>query len=325
MNDLFHKLYTSFLKEKIDPESFRGFKDSLNRLPDEELSDEMETYWMNNKDYPPLEIRRKQRIRKNIRKQIRPSDKRFFTPKLRLTGVAAIIALLSLSVWNIISVKTASPEDIFMAEVPAKNRVYLTLPDKSNVKLNSESLLSYHYEKGKRIAELKGEAYFEIARNERYPFIVHVGKLNIEVLGTSFNVSSYNESDFIETTLIEGSIRLYDSENPTETYTLKPSQKAIYSKTDGKINLQETDKVKETAWTHNALVFESEKLSTVFKRIERWYGVKIELLCPEIANDLITGSFKDEQLPYVMEALKMQYGFNYTISGNKVTINKSNN
>ena len=62
----------------------------------------------------------------------------------------------------------------------------------------------------------------------------------------------------------------------------------------------------------------------MFQKIERWYGVHIDLLCPEIANDQISGSFKDEQLSYVMEALKFQYGFNYEITGNNVTINKSN-
>ena len=65
-------------------------------------------------------------------------------------------------------------------------------------------------------------------------------------------------------------------------------------------------------------------MGSVFQKIERWYGVHIDLLCPEIANDQISGSFKDEQLPYVMEALKFQYGFNYEITGNNVTINKSN-
>lgn len=143
-------------------------------------------------------------------------------------------------------------------------------------------------------------------------------------VGTCFNVYSYEENDFVETSLIEGSVRLYDSKSPSESFILKPSQKAIYSKNNGKISFHNTDNVKETAWTQNHLVFESEKLGSVFQKIERWYGVHIDLLCPEIANDQISGSFKDEQLPYVMEALKFQYGFNYEITGNNVTINKSN-
>ena len=171
---------------------------------------------------------------------------------------------------------------------------------------------------------MKGEGYFQVSKDRKHPFVVQVGNLNIEVLGTCFNVYSYEENDFVETSLIEGSVRLYDSKSPSESFILKPSQKAIYSKNNGKISFHNTDNVKEIAWTQNHLVFESEKLGSVFQKIERWYGVHIDLLCPEIANDQISGSFKDEQLPYVMEALKFQYGFNYKIIGNNVTINKPN-
>ena len=165
-----------------------------------------------------------------------------------------------------------------------------------------------------------------IFRFQRYETSVcRAGRqLEYRSVGTCFNVCSYKENDFVETSLIEGSVRLYDSKSPSESIILKPSQKAIYSKNNGKISFHNTDNVKETAWIQNRLVFESEKLGSVFQKIERWYGVHIELLCPEIVNDPITGSFRGEQLPYVMEALKIQYGFDYEITGNKVTINKSN-
>ena len=93
--------------------------------------------------------------------------------------------------------------------------------------------------------------------------------------------------------------------SPSESFILKPSQKAIYSKNNGKISFHNTDNVKETAWTQNHLVFESEKLGSVFQKIERWYGVHIDLLCPEIANDQISGSFKGRNnFRMIMEALK---------------------
>ena len=243
----------------------------------------------------------------------------------RIVVAAAVIAVLSVTAWNFSLLhELQNANSSFLAEVPAGDKVQLTLPDKSSVKLNSESSLSYAYVNGKRVARLKGEGYFQVSKDRKHPFVVQVGNLNIEVLGTCFNVYSYEENDFVETSLIEGSVRLYDSKSPSESFILKPSQKAIYSKNNGKISFHNTDNVKETAWTQNHLVFESEKLGSVFQKIERWYGVHIDLLCPEIANDQISGSFKDEQLSYVMEALKFQYGFNYEITGNNVTINKSN-
>ena len=274
----------------------------------------MEAFWDENTVYPSMEVGRKREIHRRLRLQIHP-------PKIsirwsRIVVAAAVIAVLSVTAWNFSLLhELQNANSSFLAEVPAGDKVQLTLPDKSSVKLNSESSLSYAYVNGKRVARLKGEGYFQVSKDRKHPFVVQVGNLNIEVLGTCFNVYSYEENDFVETSLIEGSVRLYDSKSPSESFILKPSQKAIYSKNNGKISFHNTDNVKETAWTQNHLVFQ---------KIERWYGVHIDLLCPEIANDQISGSFKDEQLSYVMEALKFQYGFNYEITGNNVTINKSN-
>lgn len=323
MTDLFKKLYTQFLERKTDRRSFKDFKESLNELPDEELAGNMETYWLENDHFPPMNIQHKEDIRNKIRKQINPRKKKPAIKWYRIAAAIAIITLLSVTAWNISVMNNQEASAPFLAEVPSGNKVQLTLPDKSSVKLNSESSLAYTFEKGKRMVQLSGEAYFHVSKDKEHPFVVQVGDLNIEVLGTSFNVRSYNDNDQIETSLVEGSIRLYDSKFPAEAFILKPNQKAIYSG-NRQISVYDTDNVKETAWIHNNLVFESEKLSTVFHKIERWYGVKIDLQCPEIANDRITGSFRNEQLPYVMEALKIQYGFDYEIAGNNITISKSN-
>ncbi len=323
MTELFDRLYSQFLRGKINRQEFRSFKESLNHLSDQELSERMESFWNEHTVYPSLEVGRKQEIQRRLRSQINPSKTSIRWS--RIVAAVAVVAVLSVTAWNFSLLhELQNGNASFLAEVPAGDRVQLTLPDKSSVKLNSESSLSYAYVGGKRIVRLEGEGYFQVSKDTRHPFVVQVGSLNIEVLGTCFNVCSYKENDFVETSLIEGSVRLYDSKSPSESIILKPSQKAIYSKNNGKISFHNTDNVKETAWIQNRLVFESEKLGSVFQKIERWYGVHIELLCPEIVNDPITGSFRGEQLPYVMEALKIQYGFDYEITGNKVTINKSN-
>lgn len=323
MEDSFQKLYIEFLNGKISPDRFEEFKKQLNNLPDAELAKSMEEYWLSREDHPALDAVRKQRIREKLYTQTRPAKKQLSVRWYRVAIAAAVAVLFTVAVWNLAKMNTSPMQEPFLAEVTGNSKVELTLPDKSSVKLNSESSLSYMYENGKRVTKLVGEAYFQVVKDKEHPFVVQVGDLNIEVLGTSFNVCSYNDSDVIETSLIEGSVRLYDSANPKETYMLKPSQKAIYSKNDRKISLQDTDNVKEIAWLQNHLIFESEKLGVVFHRIERWYGVKITLMCPEIANDLISGSFKNEQLHYVMEALKMQYGFDYRITGNNILIDKA--
>lgn len=324
MTDWFENLYTRFLSGKTTSDEFRKLKSSLNEMSDSELSEKMEAYWEKHTDYPRMTAERKEEVRENILKQIFPNKKHSLFSWYRVAAAIAVVALLSVTAWNISILSEQEETETFLAEVPAGNKVQLTLPDNSKVKLNSESKLAYNRKEGKRIAELTGEGYFEVAKDPKHPFVVQIGTLHIEVLGTHFNVRSYGDNDEIETSLLEGSIRLYDTHFPTEAVLLKPSEKAVYYRNNGKINLIRTDNMQETAWTRDHLVFESEKLSTVFLRIERWYGVKIKLLCPEIANDRISGSFKNEQLPYVMEALRMQYGFTYEITGNTITINKYN-
>lgn len=325
MTDLLKKLYSQFLQGKTTLEGFKDFRESLNHLSDKELAERMKEVWDKEENFPLMDGKRKQAIREHLYRCIYPRRKSRWSVWQQVAAAAILIVVVSVTAWNVSVLYKPDAGQLFLAEVPAGNKVQLTLPDKSLVKLNSESSLSYIYRDGKRLTRLCGEAYFRIEKDRKHPFVVKVGELNIEVLGTSFNVCSYKESDIIEASLIEGSIKLYDSRYPSEIFMLEPSQKAVYSKKNRKIRFLSTDNEKETAWTRDHLVFESETLINVFHRIERWYGVNIKLLCPNIANDRISGSFKNEQLPYVMEALKMQYGFHYEITGNNITINKITN
>lgn len=324
MTELFNTLYTRFLEGRAGVKDLRELKSSLNNLSDEELSTEMKHYWEAHDTYPKMNASQKQTILENIHHQLFTDTNRRTVSWRRMAAAVAVVVLLVVTGWNIAVLQRPETPTTFFAEVPAGNKVQLTLPDKSTVKLNSESTLSYSYQAGKRMVKLDGEAFFNVSKDKNHPFVVQVGSLNIEVLGTSFNVCSYSEYEVIEASLLTGTICLYDTDNHAATLILKPSQKAVYSKSDRTIRFLNTDNVQEIAWVKNNLVFSSEKLSTVFGKIERWYGVKIRLLCPEIANDRISGSFRNEQLPYVMEALRIQYGFRYEINGNEVIINKSN-
>lgn len=222
MTELFDRLYSQFLRGKINRQEFRSFKESLNHLSDQELSERMESFWNEHTVYPSLEVGRKQEIQRRLRSQINPSKTSIRWS--RIVAAVAVVAVLSVTAWNFSLLhELQNGNASFLAEVPAGDRVQLTLPDKSSVKLNSESSLSYAYVGGKRIARLEGEGYFQVSKDTRHPFVVQVGSLNIEVLGTCFNVCSYKENDFVETSLIEGSVRLYDSKSPSESIILKLS------------------------------------------------------------------------------------------------------
>lgn len=147
MTDLFDKLYSQFLSGKTNRKDFEGFKESLNHLSDQELAERMEAFWDENTVYPSMEVGRKREIHRRLRLQIHP-------PKIsirwsRIVAAAAVIAVLSVTAWNFSLLhELQNANSSFLAEVPAGDKVQLTLPDKSSVKLNSESSLSYAYVNG---------------------------------------------------------------------------------------------------------------------------------------------------------------------------------
>jgi len=139
------------------------------------------------------------------------------------------------------------------------------------------------------------------------------------VLGTSFNVNARQGSDIIETSLVEGSIKLTGSEL-SQDYILKPNEKAIYYTSTKIIKIETTDNEVETAWKDNKLQFRSERFGSVVKRLEEWYGVKIISKCPNIENDIISGAFKGESLETVLETFAIQYKIKYSNKGDSVVV-----
>lgn len=324
MRNFFTSIYSHFLFRKITTSEFLEMKDYVNKMSDKELSDSMEKVWMENLSIPSMKKAPKARIKSilsfNIERDLKRKKQ---VNRYKYTAAASLAALIvtSISFW-LISTNQMAHLRPFEAQVSRGDKVDLTLPDNSKVKLNSESFLRYDLSNRKiRDVKLSGEAFFEVEKDKNKPFIVDLGDISIEVLGTTFNISSYEEDNIIETSLIEGSIRLKGM-HFSSYYYLKPSEKAIYNKKDKSIQIIKTDNEYETAWTENQLIFSSEPLSNVIHKIERWYGVDIDLRYKDIASDIISGSFKNEPLSYVMEALKMQYKFSYTINGNKIIISK---
>ena len=113
--------------------------------------------------------------------------------------------------------------------VPAGQRANLTLADGTNVWLNARSEMRYPavFTGNKREITLDGEAYFEVTHNEDKPFVVQTNKCNVEVLGTKFNVEAYSDSEDFCTSLMEGSVRVSDKRNPSETLVLAPNQQVL--------------------------------------------------------------------------------------------------
>ena len=107
---------------------------------------------------------------------------------------------------------------------------------------------------------------------------------------------------------------------PPLEYTLTPGEKATYSSVDKALKITKADVHVETGWCNDYLIFDSEPLIDVIEQIERWYGVEIELKYPQIAQDLLSGSFRHENIQNVIHSLSLQYKFKYEIHKDKIII-----
>lgn len=187
--------------------------------------------------------------------------------------------------------------------VPPKMDYKLMLADGTEVWLNATTKLRFPFKftGDKREVYLEGEAYFNVAKNAAQPFIVHTEKTDIQVMGTTFNVSAYKNS-ITSTSLITGAVA---SKTGTAQVVLKPGQEAVLNK-NNKFDVKEFDSEEVLAWMRGIYIFQNTSLQDIGRVIERWYGVKVIFDNPDIAAKKFTGGLeKMHQLDYFLETLKI--------------------
>jgi transmembrane sensor len=280
------------------------------------------------------------------------SRRRTFLLSLSLT---IGIGLLTAAVWPRHQAPVPAPI-VAHQPVPAGNDIYtangsrthLTLPDGTLVWLNAGSRLSYgkNFNTTTREVNLTGEAFFDVAHNTQKPFLIHTARIDVQVLGTSFNVKSYPSDRTTEATLIRGSIEVLIRDRRRERIVLRPDEKLVVANDTSTLQRlnpgkyipagignpdvairkptyeQKTGAIIETSWVDNKLTFQEETFRDLARQMERWYGVTIEFEDPALADLQFTGSFKEETIGQALDALKYTAKFNYQIEGNLITINK---
>jgi len=160
-------------------------------------------------------------------------------------------------------------------KIPKGGTYQVTLPDGTKVWLNSESTLQYpsRFGDAQRAVQLKGEAYFEVAKDKKRPFRVATAGQNLEVLGTQFNITAYDNEPAIKTTLVEGSVKITNLRAGADN-TLKPGQQSVI--TDGNTAINEVSIEQFTAWKEGFFSFEETPFDEVLEQLARWYDVDIE-------------------------------------------------
>lgn len=207
--------------------------------------------------------------------------------------------------------------------VPRGKRYNLVLQDGTKVWINSGSEFRFpeNFREGSREVYLSGEAYFDVTKDPSSPFLVSVGDIDVEVAGTSFNVSAYKENDIIETTLVEGKVYINNaSGNSTE---LRPDQMAGYNRRDQSIAVDNVDVSLYTTWKDGILVFRDEEIKILGPKIERWYDIDIIYRDSTIPELRLSGIIREEKsLEHVLGLIEKACQVSSSINGNKVILSK---
>lgn len=209
--------------------------------------------------------------------------------------------------------------------VPYGKQFELVLSDGTTVNLNAGTSLKYpvkFLDNQPRQVFLIGEAYFNVTKDKEHPFIVNTNDLNVEVLGTQFNFSSYPEDQEIGVVLVEGSVNLYTSKHKNEKTLLQPGFMGVYNRDiDSKIYKKPVITDIYTAWIDGELVFRNMTLDAILKKMERHFNVKIVYSKTDLSNEKFNASFRNEPIEKILEYFKITYNINYQITENKVHIN----
>ncbi|SHI92161.1 FecR family protein [Pseudozobellia thermophila] len=209
--------------------------------------------------------------------------------------------------------------------VPYGKRFVLILSDGTKAHLNAGSTLRYPVEfvRGReRKVYLKGEGYFNVAKDETSPFIINANELNIQVLGTKFNLSAYPEDDSVKTVLVEGSVGFFttSSDFDEDSKRLVPGQMAVWGKQDQKLVFKEVDTDLHTGWMNGKIIFSHMPFEDIVKKLERNYNVSIDNQYEALNPIRFNASFDTETITQVFEAFSKNYPMTFTINGDRIII-----
>ena len=207
--------------------------------------------------------------------------------------------------------------------VPKGKTSVVVLADGTLINLNAGSSLKYpsaFKAEGKREVFLSGEAYFQVTHDEKRPFLVHTNDLEIEVLGTHFNVQTYPDENKSNAVLIDGSVQVSPSSSKDNKVVLKPGMQASYTQGSAKLEIASVNTAPYTAWIRGQLYFDQTHFSQIVRVLERKFDVQIDIDNEQLKNEQFTAKFKAETLDQILKSFNESYAFDYDIKENTVVI-----
>ena len=311
-----------------------------------------------NSDIPALDIARSEKILEKIKKDprfIAAGANSTSEPIVKinrtwrwLSAAASVLIVSSLSLWfftgkkdqplaktvaqktltsaailpgkkkAIISISSNSANSYTTIATPKAAEYHLTLPDGSEVWLNSSSSVRYATAfSGKlRKVYLTGEAYFEVAKNKKRPFHVEANGVTIKVLGTHFNVTSYKPG-IVQTALLEGSV-IVEAKN--KQAKLKPGQQVVASNQHLLVSAADTEEA--VAWKNGFFKFQDEDIKSIMEKVAMWYDIEVEFQDNTDTQKFCGVFSKSKSLSELLSSFEAVGNLRFKTEGRRVTVMK---
>jgi len=221
-------------------------------------------------------------------------------------------------VFTVIAQTGAEPQ-LSTISTPKGGQYEVVLPDGTKVWLNSASSIEFPtaFTGNERRVSLNGEAYFEVAKNKNMPFKVKTALQEIEVLGTHFNIMAYDNENSIQTTLLEGSVRVSSKDARA---LLKPGQQAELNKSNNRISVQEVSTKAVVAWKNGTFMFAHEDMRSILNKVSRWYDVEVIYKNTTTSHRYSGSISRFEDVTEVLKTMEMTGTVHFEIKGRRIYV-----
>lgn len=203
-------------------------------------------------------------------------------------------------------------------------RSQVVLPDGTKVWLNSSSSVEYvapFFSRQRRV-KMEGEAYFEVEHDRRAPFVVSTNGLDVEVLGTRFNIRNDDNEHRVTTVLLEGAVKAYASGREQASVRLHPAQQLVFDTRTHAMRLTDCPSAERSInWIDGRFCFEHDTFGEIVAELKRYYNVDIRFMDTRLRDMRFSGNFRVEDgIYHIMSVLQLTYKFNYRIAGNDIEL-----
>lgn len=324
--ELLHRMIAGSATEEENRQLMEWFRQCASK---EEFFALFEQAWKDSSDEMPREVQERmyRRLSLNLdgkekEKKVVPLHSRSVWKLWPQVAAACIIIVLSLINYNLINKQKHMSTQNFMVSAEKGQRAFITLPDSTKVWLNSDTKISYPADYGmkERNVTLLGEAYFEVAQNPAKRFIVEAKGMQVEALGTAFNINAYRDDNKMIASLFSGSVRVSYEDHVA---ILKPHESIKVDLLTRNISQYKDDNMNDIAlWRENEITFDGESLEEITRTMSRLYNTTIHIEDESLKKECYIGTIRNNSLENFIDIINLTTPVVYEYKGDTVLLKR---